>query len=397
MTAIRLLLLCQSLLVLSRALTQPLFVLLLHRQHLSTEWIGLSLSLCGTSATLIGLYGGHLADRMGPARLLRGMVLLIVLALPALTLSSHALTSAILILSIDSAMSIILVSFKAMLAHWVAAEARPKVYSTGYLLSNIMFSLGPLLGLQLAGLQFAIPFWLGGVCVGLTLPVMQRLGQHPAQHDASAPSTLRFIDTLSRLRQDHVLVCYTLVSFCHSVVYGRFSAWLMLWLLNHYSPMISQRYLTSMILTNTLGVVILQYPVSRLLLRGNLPRWLLGASLCLLPALWILQASSSLPMMCLAILLFTLAELVLVPAEYQLIDQIAPAEARGAYYGANQLSMLGAALSPVLCGALLKWGGNPALFLSLQGIAIAGVLLLLLGQRLQQQRMRPAPAAASMG
>ncbi|NLR76203.1 MFS transporter [Leeia aquatica] len=397
MTAIRLLLLCQALLVLSRALTQPLFVLLLHRQHLSTEWIGLILSLCGVSATLIGLYGGHLADRMGPARLLRSMVLLIALTLPALTLSPHPAMSALLILSVDSAMSVILVSFKAMLARWITTEERPKVYATGYLLSNIMFSLGPLLGLQLAGLQFAIPFWLGGISVGLTLPVLRQLRRFPVQHDADVRSTARFVDTLSRLRQDHVLVCYTLVSFCHSMIYGRFSAWLMLWLLDHCSPMLSQRYLTSMILTNTLGVVLLQYPVSRWLLRGHLARWLLWASLCLLPALWILQVSTSLPMMCAAILLFTLAELVLVPAEYQLIDQIAPADARGAYYGASQLSMLGAALSPVLCGALLKWGGNTALFLSLQGIAIAGVMLLLLGLRLQQQRTQPVPVTAAPG
>lgn len=49
-------------------------------------------------------------------------------------------------------------------------------------------------------------------------------------------------------------------------------------------------------------------------------------------------------------LVFTTGEIIVIPAEYMFIDLIAPEHLRGVYYGAQNLSNLGAALGPVMVG-----------------------------------------------
>lgn len=48
-----------------------------------------------------------------------------------------------------------------------------------------------------------------------------------------------------------------------------------------------------------------------------------------------------------------MGEVLVIPAEYQLLDQITPANLRGAYYGAQSFTTLGSFIGPWLGSAIL--------------------------------------------
>jgi MFS family permease len=89
--------------------------------------------------------------------------------------------------------------------------------------------------------------------------------------------------------------------------------------------------------------------------------------------------STSILLWVISIAIFTVGEIIVFPAEYMFIDKIAPDNLRGMYYGAQNLSNLGAALGPVLCGVVLATQPPHYIFYMLALFIVAGGLLYFLG------------------
>jgi predicted MFS family arabinose efflux permease len=85
---------------------------------------------------------------------------------------------------------------------------------------------------------------------------------------------------------------------------------------------------------------------------------------------------------------FTVGEIIVFPAEYMFIDRIAPDHLRGMYYGAQNLSNLGAALGPVLCGLVLASWPALAMFYMLGAFIVGGGVFYYIGASLKP---RPLP------
>jgi MFS family permease len=81
----------------------------------------------------------------------------------------------------------------------------------------------------------------------------------------------------------------------------------------------------------------------------------------------------------LAVGIFTVGEVIVFPAEYMFIDRIAPEHLRGMYYGAQNLSSLGGALGPVLCGFVLASQPPQFMFYMLAAFIVAGGCFYLMG------------------
>jgi dipeptide/tripeptide permease len=77
--------------------------------------------------------------------------------------------------------------------------------------------------------------------------------------------------------------------------------------------------------------------------------------------------------------IFTVGEIIVFPVEYMFIDRIAPDNLRGMYYGAQNLSNLGAALGPVLCGVVLATQPPHYIFYMLAIFIVAGGMFYILG------------------
>jgi MFS family permease len=81
--------------------------------------------------------------------------------------------------------------------------------------------------------------------------------------------------------------------------------------------------------------------------------WLiLGLSLFLMAVVGFAMAISLLRW-ALAMVIFTIGEIIVFPTEYMFIYRIAHPKLRGMHYGAQNFSYLGSAVGPVLCGLVL--------------------------------------------
>lgn len=392
---VRQLLLSSFLLSISRALVSPLLVLTLGRQlDLAAQQIGLLLGAVLVTATLAGLYAGYLVDRADRRRLLQLSLLAVAGGFALLPGSRHLALAALALLLMEAAFVLFGIAIKALLSDLLPADERSAAFSLRYTLANVGYAIGPLLGSMLAGGHIAWAYWLAALLALLSLPLTRLVPRGHAAAQAAPPQP--FAATLTLLRRDRSLVLFTIGSLLACVVYGRFSDYLSLYLLQGHSDAEVLRWMSALITSNALTVVLCQFWLGRLLRPHTLLRWIMLASLLLAGGLAGFALSPSLWQWCGWMVLFTLGEILLVPAEYLYIDAIAPEQLKGSYYGAQNLAQLGAAGSPVLAGVLLTAMPGSSVLWSMLALTLLGALFVWQADRGQRRPALPAAASAQV-
>lgn len=370
--------------VMGRAVALPFMALYLH-EHLgiNQQTIGWVLGGSIFFSTLFSLYAGYLADRLSKNLLMKLAGVVVAVCTASLTIAPNAWTALLALMCIESALTLRGISLKATLADLLPPEQRPKAFSLNYTLINVAFALGPVLGAWLFAIKVSGPLWLAA---GFSLLASQVLGR-PAATVKAATSEVKsspagFMATMRVLRSDRRLILFTMGSVLTSFVFGRFvSGYLSQYLIVSQGTQATAQLLPFILITNAVTVVVLQYPVGKLMQQKYLFRWVsLGAMLYAAGLLGFMHASSALSWV-VATLVFTVGEVIVIPCEYMFIDMIAPADKRGSYYGAQSLAMFGAALNPVICGFLLVHFHSDVMFWVLITAALLGVLLYFAGTR----------------
>ncbi|MGR2661469.1 MFS transporter [Chromobacterium haemolyticum] len=383
---VRCLLASSWLLTMSRAVIAPLLVLTLGRQlSLNGEQTGLLLGGVLLLSALMGLYGGHLLDHWPRRPVLLGSVALIALNYLVLPLSQQLWWSALALALSEIGQAVHSIAIKALISDLLPPERRGKAFSLRYTLANVGWALGPLLCSLLLAWGGDWPFWCAIVLAaagGLATP----RGSCSPRREAGAPAP-GFLATLGRLRQDRVLVLFTLSCALANLVYARFSSYLPLYLMQSLPEAEVLRWMSALISCNAVGVVLLQYPLGRRIGGSGLMK-AIGAGFLLLGlgTLGLGWAPGGLLGMCAAMLVFTVGEIVLVPAEYLYIDAIAPEDCKGVYYGAQNLASLGGALGPMLAGWMLARASGGVLFAVMASLCMLAWWLALRGEALRQAR-----------
>ncbi|MFC3625031.1 MFS transporter [Vogesella amnigena] len=387
---VRQLLLCSFVLSISRALVSPLLVLTLGRQlQLGAQQIGLLLGVVLVSATLGGLYAGYLVDRSDRRRLLQCSLLAVAVGFALLPGSRQLALAGVALLLVELAFVLFGIALKALLSDLLPPAERSRAFSLRYTLANVGYAIGPLLGSWLASSRPAWALVLAAVLALIALPLLRQV---PRGHGGRHAPRLQFSATLQLLRRDRTLVLFTIGSLLACVVHGRFSDYLSLYLLQGHSDAEVLRWMSALITSNALTVVLCQYWLGRLLRPHNLLRWIMLASLLLAGGLAGFALSPSLWQWCGWMVLFTLGEILLVPAEYLYIDAIAPEQLKGSYYGAQNLAQLGAAGSPVLAGLLLSALPGNSMLWSMLALTLLGALFVWQADR--EHRAHPATPQA---
>ncbi|KAF1021780.1 MAG: hypothetical protein GAK37_03430 [Pseudomonas sp.] len=130
-------------------------------------------------------------------------------------------------------------------------------------------------------------------------------------------------------------------------------------------------------------MICLQYLIGRRISHRHLSRWLVfGLGMFLLGVIGFALAGN-VWWWIVAMAIFTVGEIVVFPAEYMFIDRIAPDHLRGMYYGAQNLSNLGAALGPVLCGLVLANFPAHTMFYMLAAFIVGGGVFYFIGASLK--------------
>lgn len=355
--SVRLLLTTTFTLTVARALTLPyLVVYLADNFQLPVGQIGLLIGGALIVASLLSLYGGHLVDTVRNHTLVSASTLAFALAFMVAVASRSVWLFFTCLVLINLALAVVDIAAKAGFCALLPVEQRAEVFAIKYTLSNVGYAVGPLLGVAMLELDNHLPF-IASALTGLGMCMAYwRLGDRGLQASAQEQPSVGFSQVALGLARDRRLVCFTLGGVLSAVVFGQFTAYLSQYLVVTSSASEAARLVGYLVTTNAVTVIALQYLIGRRIGRQQLMPWLMAGMALFIAGLLGFAMAGSIVAWCLAMLVFTLGEIIVIPAEYMFIDLIAPEHLRGVYYGAQNLSNLGAALGPVLVGfALGRW------------------------------------------
>ena len=373
--SVRLLLTTTFTLTVARALTLPyLVVYLADNFQLPVGQIGLLIGGALIVASLLSLYGGHLVDTVRNHTLVSASTLVFALAFMVAVASRSVWLFFTCLVLINLALAVVDIAAKAGFCALLPVEQRAEVFAIKYTLSNVGYAVGPLLGVAMLELDDHLPF-IASALTGLGMCMAYwRLGDRGLQASAQEQPSVGFRQVALGLARDRRLVCFTLGGVLSAVVFGQFTAYLSQYLVVTSSASEAARLVGYLVTTNAVTVIALQYLIGRRIGRQQLMPWLLAGMALFIAGLLGFAMAGSIVAWCLAMLVFTLGEIIVIPAEYMFIDLIAPEHLRGVYYGAQNLSNLGAALGPVMVGfALGRWWPGVIFYLLVMSVILAGV------------------------
>ncbi|MEG0861633.1 MAG: MFS transporter [Pseudomonas sp.] len=379
---VRLLLATTFVLTLARAITLPYLVVYLAENFaLDISGIGLMIGGALIVASLLSLYGGYLIDTLRSYTVIIVSTLVFALAFIAAVTSRELSLFFTSLVLINLSLAVVDIAAKAGFCALLPVEERSEVFSIKYTLSNVAYAVGPFVGVGLIMLDDHLPFVFSAL-LGLVMCLCyRRWGERSARAQLDNGPQAGFLSVGGQLLKDRRLICFTLGGALSAVVFGQFTAYLSQYLVVTSNASEAARYISYLVATNAVTVIALQYVIGRRINSRQLMPWLMAGMALFLVGLLGFSLAQSLLVWCLAMLVFTLGEIIVIPAEYMFIDSIAPEHLRGVYYGAQNLSNLGAALGPVICGFALAHLVPVATFYLLIASVLLAALFYYLGAR----------------
>ncbi|BEO50953.1 multidrug resistance protein [Serratia marcescens] len=384
-------------LTIGRGVTLP-FITIYLTEHfqLLPKSVGVILGVSLTLGIIASLYGGYLVDKFSKNRLILLSILLFALSFFAIPWIPRPGGVIVVLAILHTCYSVLSITIKACFADWLPVEQRIKAFSINYTLVNVGWAIGSALGVLVAGLSSLLPFYLsGGLATVTALSLRLRGGEQRPAPSAAAPAALaNFRQTLAILRSDRRLIYFTLGSTLGAVVFGQFTGYLSQYLITVSSAEFAYKIIGLVMIVNAGIVIALQYLLSRGMRQENMLRWLaLGTLFFIVGLLGFMVAGQAVWLWLAAMAVFTLGEIIVIPVEYMFIDFIAPPHLKGSYYGVQNLSALGGAINPVLCGVMLSYAAPPLMFVMLIVAALLSLLFFFLGHRLAERSAATAEDA----
>jgi MFS family permease len=257
------------------------------------------------------------------------------------------------------------------IARLFPAEQTAPVLSLKYTFTNTAYALGPLLGLWLnrqgiSPLLFCGASALIFMLIALTPFALSRVVDRKEDQNQGVWTTLVV------MAKDYNLLKFTLASVLLAGVFGQFHMYVGQYLITHYSAAQMYEIINAVFVTNALTSILLQYVIGRKVTAEHFRLWISVCVLSFVIGLAGFAFSNSLLAWILFTAIFTVGEIIIQPLEFFYITRIAPPHMAGAYYSSQNLTYLGAASTPVVCGFILA-GFNPLYFLLyLLGLLLVG-------------------------
>lgn len=342
---------------------------------------GLIMALYGGGAILAGLSGGVLADRVGR----RATMLLSLFggAVPMLAIglsrSLPAMCAATFFMGWLA--ELYRPAVAAATADLVPAADRPRAYGHLYWVNNLAFAVAPTVGGLVASLSYTAIFVVdAATMVVYGALVLMRVPE--TRPEAPPPTPARQADSradtgLGAVLADRTFCSFVLLMLGLSMVMWQDRATIPLDMRRHG---ITEATYGWLICVNGVMIVFLQPGLTRM--AAGYPRTvaLAGASLLFGLGFGLCGLVSSVPGYLLAIVIWTLGEMIVVPTASAVVADLAPATQRGRYQGLYSMSFgMASCAGPLLGVAVLRHAGGQALWFScfaLMVIVTAGQLAL---------------------
>jgi len=360
--------------------------------------IGALIGIGPLLGAVVAPLAGSISDRVG-----RKNVLVVTLLSASVALAGLGLAQSIVVFVAANILSAVAGAVYEPVSRALMSDASPeklrlRVFSWRYLAINLGWAAGPMIGVAI-GASFATLFMIAGLvhavfaaAIAWAVPSMSNKGE---SHEAIS----RTIDwrNLASAFRDSRLLFFVGGSTLLLAVHGQWSITLSQYLGMTFEDGV--RLFALLVTTNAVTVVVAstqaRFLIERIGARNSLA---LGCILFLAGEVGF-AASSAFEGLLISMIVFTLGEVLVVPAEYMLVDGIANDRNRGTYFGAHSLATVGNFLGPLLGGVALSATGGAGMFFLFAVLAAASAVLFIIGHGLPPPMVpnRPVHREGSRG
>jgi MFS family permease len=369
------------------AITVPFLAIFLAREmDMAPTTIGLLIGSSVFFSIFAGFLGGTLSDIFGRTKVLLCSMLGVALSFVGFYLGQHVA----LMFVFNATLALSTASFspvgKALLSDLLPSGDRVRWFSYQYLVANVGFAVGPLIGVFLGLSGGRTAFLVAAMAYGVYFVLLAgslRTGhavvtKQPERTEGTVLS--RFLDSARAVATDRRLLCFLIAGLLLESVHLRISALLAQDLDMDFAD--GARILAIVMATNAITVVVFQLFASKIVTRQDPVTAIVVGGVLMFAGMAGFATATTTWHFVVAMVVFSVGETFIVPSEFAIIDRIAPEERRGSYFGAQTFGQLGGFVGPYLGGLLLATWNGTVMFFGIGSLALLSVTFyLVVGRR----------------
>jgi MFS family permease len=343
-----------TLLTIGWSSASPFLALYLYNvRGLSMSLVGMIFLVGGLMTGATNLLGGMLSDRFGRRRLLIAIAAIstlfsLLLAL-LIGMSAPILLIIAFFIATRSINGTIGPTTGAIVADLSPRDRLAESYAVVRIGGNLGFAIGPAIGGYLIG--FVSYGWLFSISAVVSLAVTALVYFFLRETYRGSKAQVNLRSTLA-VAKDRSFLFFVIVSILLVLSIGHLGTTLSVFTVDRLGFTTAQYGL--LLTLNGLIVVVLQYPVTRIVERFTKAKGLIIGSLFYVAGYSLLGWIAGFNWAILVIILITAGEVTLTPISSAVVAESAPADKRGRYMGFFTLGQtVGFALSPLFGGVLL--------------------------------------------
>lgn len=375
------------------AITVPFLAIFLAREmDMAPTTIGLLIGSSVFFSIFAGFLGGTLSDIFGRTRVLLCSMLGVALSFVGFYLGEHVA----LMFVFNATLALSTASFspvgKALLSDLLPAGERVRWFSYQYLVANVGFAVGPLIGVFLGLSGGRSAFLVAALAYGVYFVLLAgslRTGRAVASTPEPTEGTVlsRFLDSARAVATDRRLLCLLIAGLLLESVHLRISALLAQDLDMDFAD--GARILAIVMATNAITVVVFQLFASKFVMRRDPVTAIVIGGVLMFAGMAGFATATTTWHFVVAMVVFSVGETFIVPSEFAVIDRIAPEDRRGSYFGAQTFGQLGGFVGPYLGGLLLATWNGTVMFFAIGSLALVSAAFYLVVGRRVPGLMRP--------
>jgi len=214
--------------------------------------------------------------------------------------------------------------------------------------------------LSLTGAKSAF-FVVTAVYVLYGLIITSLFRKYPFEESDASKARPRLTETFRVLRADKTFR-YVIIGMIFAIIgYSQFNSTLPQFIAFHDGFSDGSRLFAYLLTVNAITVLIVQYPIMRFGIRVSPIKSLFFGVATLSIGLLLIGFASEVWVLFVAMVIFTVGEVLMFTMTDVLTDELAPEHLRGTYFGAMGLTALGQSVGPIIGGLLLDGFNNAAL------------------------------------
>lgn len=314
--------------------------------------IGVTLGAAQLFATIGGIFGGFLTDKLG-----RKLIIVFTIFIWSAVFVGFATVHSLLFFIFLSALNGLCRSFfepatQALMIDFTQQEKRRRLFSVRYTAINIAAVIGPICGVGLSSLSSpTLPFLITGGMYALYGVVLVFVLNRVEMRQQLPKERQTLLQMFKVIGSDTKLLLLIAGGILISLGYSQYDSTLPQFV--NLTVENGVKLYSTLLVTNAAVVLLLQLPISVYSERiSTLKSLLIG--ICFFSTGFVLfNVATSWIVFIGAMVVFTVGEIFAFPMMNAMIEEIAPETQKATYLGASQLNNAGGFIGPILGGWLL--------------------------------------------